>query len=196
MSFSSSSVFPEGQVFPAASGQYFRGFVRSFFKDKGWGHISSPQAHAVYKKDVFVLASAFPMGVEVTLGDEIDFTLRETPKGPQAVAVAFVHKANPPAPSVNTTPSSGRFFGVISRSFDMAKGWGHIECQESRAIYGRDIFLLRSKLKLAHGDEVAYGNQVEFAVEMGPKGPQAEDVCLVDYGPTLADAIKYRANPF
>merc|ERR1712070_76047 len=114
--------------------------------------------------------------------------------GPQAVSVLFVNKTNPPQPPKAAAPVGGRFFGVISRSFDMAKGWGHIECQESRAIYGRDIFLLRSKLRLQYGDEVAPGNQVEFAVEMGPKGPEARDVCLVDYGPTLADAIRYRQS--
>merc|ERR1711907_595133 len=160
----------------------FRGMVKAFDKEKGWGHISSAESHAIYKRDVFVSAN------EVLVGDEVDFSVTMTPKGPQACNVIFRNKPDMPVVGTNAA-AGGRFFGVI-RAFDMVKGWGHIECRESRAIYGRDIFLLRSKL---NGEEVAAGNQVDFSVEIGPKGPQAKDVCLVDYGPTLADAIRYRA---
>eukprot|EP00930_Biecheleria_cincta_P015101 TRINITY_DN12716_c0_g1_i1.p1 TRINITY_DN12716_c0_g1~~TRINITY_DN12716_c0_g1_i1.p1 ORF type:complete len:442 (-),score=71.38 TRINITY_DN12716_c0_g1_i1:11-1159(-) len=173
---------------PAAGGpsQYFRGVIRAFDKEKGWGHIASAQSHLIYNRDIFVLASGFLSGNEVLVGDEVEFTVVTTAKGPQASNVSFVNK--PVVPLVNTKAGTERYFGVI-RAFDMSKGWGHIECRESRTIYGRDIFLLRSKL---NGAEVTAGNQVEFSVEIGPKGPQAKDVCLVDYGPTMAEAIKFR----
>lgn len=172
-------------------GQVFRGVIKAYDKERGWGHIQSALAHATYGKDIFVPASALPLGQEGVVGDEIDFSVNMTPKGPQASKVSFVNKPNVnPFNAADT--AGGRFLGVI-RSFDMAKGWGHIDCRESRAIYNRDIFLLRSKL---NGAEVAPGNQVDFAVEIGPKGPQAKDVCLVDYGPSLADAVKYRGAPY
>merc|ERR1711953_1498755 len=106
--------------------------------------------------------------------------------GPQACNVKFVNK--PMLNPFNAESAGGRFLGVI-RAFDMAKGWGHIDCREARGIFGKDIFLLRSALR---GADVAPGNQLEFAVNIGPKGPVARDVCLVDYGPTINDAAYYR----
>mmetsp|Transcript_15419 Transcript_15419/g.24421 ORF Transcript_15419/g.24421 Transcript_15419/m.24421 type:complete len:225 (+) Transcript_15419:53-727(+) len=168
----------------------YRGSVKHLNKDKGWGHIESDQSKAIYGKDVFVLVGAFPLGREPNIGDEVEFSVSLNQKGPQALDVSFL-KGEAPAP-VLADASLGRFLGCI-KTFDMVKGWGHIECREARAIFGKDIFMLRSAVR---GAELAPGNQVEFAVTMGPKGPQARDVCLVDYGPSLADAAHYRAAPF
>jgi len=59
------------------------------------------------------------------------------------------------------------------KSYNDEKGWGHIQCQETEATFGKDMFFLRSSL---NGASVTRGSQVLFTVAMGTKGPQAENV--------------------
>eukprot|EP00927_Polykrikos_kofoidii_P061703 TRINITY_DN56540_c0_g1_i1.p1 TRINITY_DN56540_c0_g1~~TRINITY_DN56540_c0_g1_i1.p1 ORF type:complete len:342 (+),score=59.77 TRINITY_DN56540_c0_g1_i1:67-1026(+) len=59
------------------------------------------------------------------------------------------------------------------KSFDEEKGWGHISCSETRATYGKDIFVLRSSLRTGRASA---GDQVQFTVHKGLKGPEARDV--------------------
>lgn len=84
-------------------------------------------------------------------------------------------------PGVPVSAQNTRYIGLV-KTFDDIKGWGHIECEASRQVYGKDIFLLRSA---CNGLPVTAHNQIEFSVMMSPKGPQARDVCLVDFGPDL-----------
>lgn len=71
-----------------------------------------------------------------------------------------------------------RFFGTV-RTYTEEKGWGHIDCLASNAIYGKDIFLLRSAVA---GLPVEAGSLVAFNVAMTPKGPQAAEVTLLPAG--------------
>merc|ERR1719263_476753 len=98
---------------------------------------------------------------------------------------------NPPIAGVPVEPRPARYTGLV-KTFDDVKGWGHIECEASRQVYGKDIFLLRSA---CNGLPVTANNQLEFAVIMSPKGPQARDVCLVDYGPAEFQAIQRETRP-
>jgi cold shock CspA family protein len=164
--------------------------VKTFDRDRGTGLLESEPARALYGNDVVFLVGALPQGRESpNIGEEFEFGVVVGQNGPQACNITATVPSAPVAPA---DPALGRFLGVI-RAFDMNKGWGHIECREARAIFGKDIFLLRSALR---GAEVAAGNQLEFAVNVGPKGPIARDVCLVDYGPSLADAAQYRSMPY
>merc|ERR1712070_558324 len=74
----------------------------------------------------------------------------------------------PPIAGVPVEPRPARYTGLV-KTFDDVKGWGHIECEASRQVYGKDIFLLRSA---CNGLPVTANNQLEFAVIMSPKGPQ------------------------
>mmetsp|Transcript_28690 Transcript_28690/g.46194 ORF Transcript_28690/g.46194 Transcript_28690/m.46194 type:complete len:237 (+) Transcript_28690:54-764(+) len=176
--------FNNGQP-PGTQENRFRGSVKFFDIERGSGLIESEPARAMYGGDVFFVIGAFPPGRNPAVGEEIEFGVTIGHNGPQACNVSYAIQPTVP------DPASGRFLGVV-RAFDMTKGWGHIDCREARGIFGKDIFLLRSALR---GAEVAPGNQLEFAVNVGPKGPVARDVCLVDYGPTINDAIHYRRMP-
>mmetsp|Transcript_87975 Transcript_87975/g.247199 ORF Transcript_87975/g.247199 Transcript_87975/m.247199 type:complete len:190 (-) Transcript_87975:140-709(-) len=66
------------------------------------------------------------------------------------------------------------YLGTV-KSYNPDKGWGHIECPDTEAVYGKDIFFLRTSLQFAR---IAKGCRVLFNVAQGEKGPQAADVKL------------------
>lgn len=181
---------------PTSDQTRYRGTVMVYEQEKGSGMIDSPQVQATYGSNVFFLVGAL-RGREPHIGMELEFcVIANTQNGPQACNVSFPHPGSSP-PLINPgvqpapgDPAGGRFLGVI-KNFNSTKGWGHIESHEARAIFGRDIFLLRSALR---GADVGAGNQLEFSVNNAPKGPMARDVCLVDYGPSMPEAERYRAN--
>lgn len=72
-------------------------------------------------------------------------------------------------PPVDTT----RIFEGSIKSFNQDKGWGHIDCAETRKLYGKDIFLLRSQL---NGAEVGPGDLVTFTIRKGRSGVEATNV--------------------
>lgn len=71
------------------------------------------------------------------------------------------------APSI----APGQFRGRI-KSFNAEKGFGFIECAETQAQYGRDVFLHK-----AHMGAMTVGSEVRFIVETNKQGmPQAKSV--------------------
>lgn len=58
--------------------------------------------------------------------------------------------------------------------FNSEKGWGFIEREG-----GSDIFVHYTAITMEGFKTLAEGQQVEFTVEEGPKGPQAANVTLV-----------------
>jgi len=82
----------------------------------------------------------------------------------------------PPAPL--GAPTGQVFYGTV-KSFNEEKGWGHITCPQTQAIYGKDMFLLRSALG---GDSVNANDQVQFSVNIGMKGPEAASVKVIGRG--------------
>merc|ERR550525_17354 len=70
------------------------------------------------------------------------------------------------------------FFGVL-KSFNEEKGWGHIACEATTRLYGKDVFLMRGAL---NGQSAQQGSQLSFKVNMGAKGPQATSVSLLPPG--------------
>lgn len=61
------------------------------------------------------------------------------------------------------------FFGTM-KTINAEKGWGHIECEALKKIYGKDVFVMRSNLENV---QVAVGQEVHFNCAQGPKGPHA-----------------------
>lgn len=92
---------------------------------------------------------------------------------------AVVEQGEPPK-----AHDPSRVFQGAVKSFEEARGFGFILCNESRQVYGKDVFVLRSEL---HGAVVNVGDKVRFRVTMGSKGPQAAD-CVVLRG---AEAERY-----
>merc|ERR1712048_191722 len=72
-------------------------------------------------------------------------------------------------------PPAQIFYGTV-KSFNEDKGWGHITCAETQAIYGKDMFVLRSALA---GVSIKAGDTVSFGVQLGALGPEANSVTVV-----------------
>merc|ERR1712232_804794 len=65
------------------------------------------------------------------------------------------------------------FYGSV-KSYSAEKGWGHIDCANTKAIYGKDMFVLKSLLSECPG--IQAGDHVSFCVKEGEKGPEATNV--------------------
>lgn len=70
------------------------------------------------------------------------------------------------------------FFGVL-KSFSEEKGWGHITCECTNRLYGKDVFLMKGAL---NGQTVNAGALLSFKVTLGSKGPQAMAVSMLPPG--------------
>lgn len=63
------------------------------------------------------------------------------------------------------------------RSFNPVKGWGFVECDQTKLIYSQDVFLLKQELPA--GFSVSAGDHLTFKVKQGQKGIQATEVKVV-----------------
>mmetsp|Transcript_20553 Transcript_20553/g.36964 ORF Transcript_20553/g.36964 Transcript_20553/m.36964 type:complete len:334 (-) Transcript_20553:20-1021(-) len=158
---SAAPTFPRLQPTPTAApqSQIYTGTVKSYNPTKGWGHIECEETHKLYGKDIFLLRSKAE-NCNLAKGARVSFTISQGDKGPEADNVQI-------AESMEL-----RYTGSI-KSWNPVKGWGHIACDETQAIYSKDIFLMRSALA---GGQCAQGDQVSFVVVDGTKGPEATDV--------------------
>ena len=68
---------------------------------------------------------------------------------------------------------SERVIGTV-KWFNSEKGYGFIERED-----GPDVFVHYTAIQSEGFRTLQEGQQVEFAVEQGPKGPQATDVVAV-----------------
>lgn len=168
----------------------YQGTVKSFNAAKGWGFIECPETKEVYMKDIFLMKSALPNGV-ASKGQQVTFDVVEGDNGVQAANVAFLGEA-PAFEAPQQSPrqqqggrgdwggsagGQGQFSGVV-KSYNATKGWGFIECPETHGIYGKDMFLLKSKLPQGM-DQINSGEQVTFNVAETGTGPQCVDVQLL-----------------
>jgi CspA family cold shock protein len=67
----------------------------------------------------------------------------------------------------------GLLTGVV-KWFNDAKGYGFIATDE-----GKDIFVHYSAINMSGRKTLHEGQQVEFEISEGPKGPQAANVCFI-----------------
>eukprot|EP00927_Polykrikos_kofoidii_P004221 TRINITY_DN11678_c0_g1_i1.p1 TRINITY_DN11678_c0_g1~~TRINITY_DN11678_c0_g1_i1.p1 ORF type:complete len:430 (-),score=62.92 TRINITY_DN11678_c0_g1_i1:201-1382(-) len=185
------------QVATNIAGRYV-GVMKSWNAMKGWGHIESEETHQLFGKDMFVLRSAL-MGGHAEKGDMVTFSVSQGSKGPEAadvqlVSVNTMQSGNQnrwsPTPTSNSTNvqmtgTQGQYRGVV-KSFNFEKGWGHISCDETWQIFGKDMFMLRSGLQ---GQSVVVGDEVTFTVTDGLRGPEATKVIVAkNGGPSLGNA--------
>jgi len=68
---------------------------------------------------------------------------------------------------------SERVIGTV-KWFNSEKGYGFIERED-----GPDVFVHYTAIQSEGFRTLQEGQQVEFAVEQGPKGPQATDVTAI-----------------
>mmetsp|Transcript_56164 Transcript_56164/g.89113 ORF Transcript_56164/g.89113 Transcript_56164/m.89113 type:complete len:312 (-) Transcript_56164:80-1015(-) len=154
------------------------GFVKSYDAVRGWGHISCDQTRNWYGKDMFFLKSSL-MGQAVEAGSKVRFNIGEGVRGIEAQSIQVISAsqsfggiAMPPkayqVPQAQATTPTGvqRQKGTV-KNWNIEKGWGFIQCAETLAIYGKDIFLHRNQL---NGQAPATGAPLEFSVELGADG--------------------------
>lgn len=133
---------------------YF-GMVKSFREDKGWGHISCPQTEAIYGKDMFVMRSALN-GNTISDGDNVQFSVTLGLKGPEATNVRVMGQID----------EQQLYTGSV-KMFNQEKGWGFITCEETKSMFGKDIFMHKKELA---NHVPAEGESVQFQVQMSPEG--------------------------
>ena len=66
-----------------------------------------------------------------------------------------------------------RTIGTV-KWFNSEKGWGFIEREDAP-----DVFVHYSAIQAEGFKTLMQGQQVEFSIEEGPKGPQAANVMIV-----------------
>lgn len=74
-------------------------------------------------------------------------------------------------------PGEHTFVGAVKNYTDM-KGWGHIACDQTHKIYGKDVYFFRASLR----GGVMSGDIVQFTVREGFKGPEATSVTRLQPG--------------
>lgn len=152
------------------------GTVKWFNAEKGFGFIARDEGG----DDLFVHRSV--LGLEpLGEGDRVDFVEGMGPKGPSAVQVTVL-QANPNPPQragggASRTPvdvsNMPLMTGTVDR-FDEMRGFGFIR----PASGGGDVFFHQSAV---NGIRPRVGEEVEFRMGEGPKGPRAESVrALID----------------
>lgn len=190
----------------------YTGVVKSFNPQKGWGMIECAETFSYYGKDMFVIKSSLPAGMQtIESGTPVRFSIIEGVKGPEAGHVQLQQQRRPrPAPSqrpvtqqiwpalavqrahfVAAQPPavaddrllSSHHAGEI-KSFNEEKGWGFITPTSNK--FGKDVFVMRTSLP---PEGVRPGDKVDFKVEMGTKGLQATEVRVVANPMDLAGQI-------
>jgi len=163
------------------------GSVKSFNQDKGWGHIECAETFKYFGKDIFLLKSQLPgPAAAIGKGTRVNFRITDNGRGPEATNVEMLLPTSAtPSPGPGSFPGtvgpnndglySGSYVGVV-KSFNMQAGWGHIACAETEQMYGKDIFVMKSKIP---GGSITKGTVVQFGVVDGLKGPEADAVKLV-----------------
>jgi len=152
---------------PVEDGEIYQGTVKGFSYETGWGFIESPQTHAIYGKDIFLMKTSLG-SLFVKKGDPVEFSVTQTPKGPAAADVRLLS-------------GEQTFIGTI-KSFNPQKGWGMIACKATEKEYGKDIFVLKTSLP---NGVASPGEEVRFSVEPGKKGPEAKNVRPVGKQPAV-----------
>lgn len=141
----------------------YTGAIKSYNAKTKYGFISCDETFAVYGKDIIVMSSSLPSG-SAEVGSSVKFDIMEGEKGPQAINCQCGYR------------------GVV-KSFNEKKGWGMISCDETFALLGKDIFVMKTNLP---NQWAQAGQPVQFEVIQGSKGAEAANVKNIGGAPQAA----------
>lgn len=177
-------------------GQFFIGTIKSYNPAKGWGLIACDASHDLYGKDMFVLKSSLPR-TGVVPGQQVSFSVVQGMKGTEASNVKVLPGV--PLQQLITMPmqmpSQLQLMSVLSprlelpaqlqnhvfcgavKSFNEGNGWGMISCDATKKFLDKDMFVMKTSVQ---GNQVLkVGDQVQFSVILGRKGPEASNVIIL-----------------
>jgi len=174
---------PEGAI-------RYTGIVTSFSLQSAWGFISCPDLTPVYGKDIFFHIKDCG-GALMQKEQQVSFLLDENsaPGKPRARSVFVL------GPQVlgGTVPESGggyidpvsgttRYRGIVT-NHSVNTAWGFIDCQELKAVYGKDVFFHN---KDCVGQPATKGAVVNFALVLDERGdpskPRASQIVVEQAG--------------
>jgi len=153
---------PRAPGFPQKD-QTFFGVLKSFSKEKGWGHITCEVTSRLYGKDVFLMKGALN-GQTVNAGSLLSFKVTLGSKGPQAIAVTLLP---PGCFRVSAEESASVYSGTV-KSFNAERGWGFVTSEELHQTFGKDIFLHRRDLEENYLPST--GEEIQLCVEIDDGG--------------------------
>lgn len=173
---------------PTDKGETFEGTVKAFSEEKGWGHIVCKQTRELYGRDIFFMRSAL-RGGRISAGDQVSFGVTMGIKGPQASHVTSMEKGTDWGSQV----TSGRSFEGTIMHFSEEKGWGFVQCEETRNMFGKDIFVHKREF----GESMLRNaEQVTFTVELTRDGrPEAKNVVKASNDSSGADSVGCSTQP-
>lgn len=132
-----------------------KGILKSYNAEKGYGFISCKEMTTQFGKDVFVHSKHIQT---FRVGDRLQFYVEIKNDSPQAFDV----KAD------ETSDDRERFKGFV-KSYTSSKGYGFIECPETKKLYSRDVFVHKDQMK-----SFCQGDWVTFICQEKNNQPQAE----------------------
>lgn len=193
---------------PGVTDQRWSGVLKSFNEKTGFGFIECQELKDIYGGDVFVhRAQVAELSPTVGMPLEFGVFLNKDEK-PQAKDIVPEGMSPPPAAkktvttyskiqkqAVNPAPDSTvevpgitdqRWHGNL-KSYNGKTGFGFIECEDLKDIYGADVFVHRAQVT---GFSPDVGIALEFGVFLNKdEKPQAKDIVPVE---SLEPAAKRR----
>jgi 25S rRNA (uracil2634-N3)-methyltransferase len=149
----------------------YSGTIKSINRGNGFGFITCQEIFAVYHRDVFIHKN---QAEGYSVGDSVTFSIDVVEGKPQARdVVAGPQQEQQPAKRAHLSPAEV-YQGKI-KSMNLEKGFGFISCDDTKKIYGSDVFLHKNQLGIC-----LKGLYVRFCVELIDNKPQARDVVLSD----------------
>ena len=115
------------------------------------------------------------------------FTVTQGVKGVQADSVTVL----PAGIFASGAEQEAAFAGIV-KGFNAEKGWGHIDCADTRAYFNKDLFLHRNHLG-GHIPQV--GEEIYFNVGLNSNG-QPEAVNINQGSAVARPKGKARTSPY
>lgn len=155
------------------------GTVKWYDPGKGYGFVLARDG-----RDLFVHCSALTSGEVLADGDQIEFGIEQGAKGLSATHITVLTRSGMAprvaAPRPNPSWEGGSWQPTMTgelkrgtvRRYDIERGFGFIRMDNS----DMDLFVHRS----AAGRDLRVGEEVEFRIGQGQKGPRAEQVSVLD----------------